>query len=258
MPRPKTVFSAEVSLRLGAYVYVLKDPLDGEPFYVGKGRGNRVFSHAADSLKSYDLKEIPNAKLQRIREIHDRGDDVGIELVRHGLDDPTAHEIEAVLIEEYGLTDLLHNLVKGHGVARGRMSPADVIALYDPPNAPPFPKALHAVVLRIPVLWYPSMTAHALYEATRGWWVIGSRRNYADFAFAVNRGVIREVYEIESWREHSGDEAHGNAASAARKRWGFDGSPAGREMDKYRNRSVRPLFRAGSSNPVRYINCEPS
>ena len=29
------------------------------------------------------------------------------------------------------------------------------------------------------------MTAHALYEATRGWWVIGSRRNYADFVFAV-------------------------------------------------------------------------
>ena len=56
------------------------------------------------------------------------------------------------MIEEYGLTDLLHNLVKGHGVARGRMSPADVIALYDPPNVPPFPKALHAVVLRIPVL----------------------------------------------------------------------------------------------------------
>ena len=138
------------------------------------------------------------------------------------------------------------------------MSPADVIALYDPPNAPPFPKALHAVVLRIPVLLVSVHDRPCALRSDPGLVGYGPASQLRDFAFAVNRGVIREVYEIESWREHSGDDAHGDAASAARKRWGFDGSPAGREMDKYRNRSVRQLFRAGSSNPVRYINCEPS
>ncbi len=38
-------FPAEVALRLKTYVYRLIDPRNGETFYVGKGQGNRVFSH---------------------------------------------------------------------------------------------------------------------------------------------------------------------------------------------------------------------
>ena len=38
------------------------------------------------------------------------------------------------------------------------------------------------------------MPAEELYEATQGWWTLGPRRNGADYAFAVNRRVIREVY----------------------------------------------------------------
>jgi hypothetical protein len=39
-----------------------------------------------------------------------------------------------------------------------------------------------------------------MYEATRGWWVIGPRRTDADYAFAVSRGVAREVYRLDGWR----------------------------------------------------------
>jgi uncharacterized protein len=38
-------FPAGVALQLKTYVYRLIDPRNGETFYVGKGRGNRVFSH---------------------------------------------------------------------------------------------------------------------------------------------------------------------------------------------------------------------
>jgi uncharacterized protein len=38
-------FPPEVAARLGTYVYRLIDPRSGETFYVGKGRGNRVFAH---------------------------------------------------------------------------------------------------------------------------------------------------------------------------------------------------------------------
>lgn len=30
------------------YVYVYIDPRNGEPFYIGRGKGNRMFSHLDD------------------------------------------------------------------------------------------------------------------------------------------------------------------------------------------------------------------
>jgi len=52
------------------------------------------------------------------------------------------------------------------------------------------------ILFRIPRLWSPEMPAEELYETTQGWWTLGRRRNGADYAFAVNRRVIREVYRI--------------------------------------------------------------
>ena len=38
-------FPPEVQGILGIYVYRLIDPRNGQTFYVGKGKGNRVFQH---------------------------------------------------------------------------------------------------------------------------------------------------------------------------------------------------------------------
>ena len=38
-------FPPGVIEHLGWYVYRLIDPRDGSTFYVGKGKGNRVFAH---------------------------------------------------------------------------------------------------------------------------------------------------------------------------------------------------------------------
>lgn len=64
MPR----FSEEVCERLGNYVYRLIDPRNGETFYVGKGRNNRVFDHAEGLPEILeDDSQTLGSKLDRIR-----------------------------------------------------------------------------------------------------------------------------------------------------------------------------------------------
>lgn len=134
------------------------------------------------------------------------------------------------------------------------MSAQDVVALYGAKRAPKFPKSLNAVLLRIPVLWYPAMAPDELYEATRGWWRIGRRRENADYAFAVNRGVIREVYKVSGWRAAR---EHETEPENVGKRFGFDGSVA--EADPVRRRflntDVAHVFKRGAANPVQFVNC---
>jgi hypothetical protein len=65
-------FPPEVPEQLQYYAYRLIDPRNDETFYVGKGKENRVFSHASGEIKSGSLSE----KLTRIRKICLSGVDV--------------------------------------------------------------------------------------------------------------------------------------------------------------------------------------
>jgi hypothetical protein len=91
--------------KLGWYVYRLIDPRNGETFYVGKGKGNRVFSHA---YAEGGLEGDPlDNKLQRIRQIRVAGFEVAHVIHRHGMSERTALDVEAALIDAYpGLTNI--------------------------------------------------------------------------------------------------------------------------------------------------------
>ena len=98
-------FSKKTSEALGSYVYVYSDPDTKKPFYVGKGKGNRVFDHLNDNSES--------AKCLRIQEIRSRGKEPLIEILAHGLDDDTALKVEAAAIDLIGI-DNLTNIQRGH------------------------------------------------------------------------------------------------------------------------------------------------
>lgn len=83
------------------YVYVLLRP-DGQPFYVGKGLGRRVFQHEMEARNT----TLRTHKLNVIREILRAGGSIAY-AVPHFCDDETqAHAFEVALIAKLGRHDL--------------------------------------------------------------------------------------------------------------------------------------------------------
>jgi hypothetical protein len=239
----KVELPPEVIEMLGFYVYTLAAPGTQKPFYVGKGTGNRVFAHATAALKS----PAESDKLSQIREILNAGQQVQYEIVRHGLSEDQALEIEATLIDYLGL-DSLTNLVAGQDMAdRGRMTVNEIIAQY---AAKPVTIEEPALLIIINRLFRRNMTAAQLYDSTRGDWVLGNRRNRARFAFAVYHGVVREVCRIEKWTSVT---TKGERAKR-KDRWQFTGSVA-TDLRHYVNGKVTSYIKKGSQSPVLYINC---
>lgn len=106
-------FPPGVAKHLGWYVYRLIDPRNGETFYVGKGRGDRVFDHVRSALAETEDEDAADLKLQRIKDIASAGLAVGHVVHRHNIEDEdVALQIEAALIDAYPGTT---NKVSGHG-----------------------------------------------------------------------------------------------------------------------------------------------
>jgi hypothetical protein len=96
------------------------------------------------------------------------------------------------------------------------------------------------------------MSPLELYEATRGIWVIGSRRDKAQYAMAVYQGIVREVYRIDQWFP-AGTLTYATRDASEFKgsgRWEFAGEVADDIRDEYVGHSVGK----GGQNPIRYEN----
>ncbi len=85
---PKSTIFRKKSPRAGHYVYRLIDPRNGETFYVGKGRGNRVFQHVrASDIEGVEDEDAVSLKMSRIRAILGAGLNVIHVIHRHEIPD---------------------------------------------------------------------------------------------------------------------------------------------------------------------------
>lgn len=109
-----------------------------------------------------------------------------------------------------------------------------------------------ALLFTINQLFRSGMSPLELYEATRGFWVIGPRRDKVELALAVYQGVVREVYRIRAW--HPADTLEYTTRDAAEYRgsgrWEFEGDIATDVRAEYVNGSVGK----GGQNQIRYVN----
>ncbi|PWC92653.1 GIY-YIG nuclease family protein [Azospirillum sp. TSO5] len=83
------------------YVYLLGTP-DGQPFYVGKGCGDRVFQHEAEARGTLRRSH----KLNLIRKILRTGGELRYALAAFFDDESDAHRLERGLIRRIGRHDL--------------------------------------------------------------------------------------------------------------------------------------------------------
>lgn len=234
-------FPRSVIEKLGFYVYLLIDPTTDKVFYVGKGTGNRIFAHINSAIAS----PLDNDKLERIRSIQSQGLQVKHSIIRHGLAEKEAFEVEAALIDFIDIQELT-NVVLGHDSdSRGLMSITDIITKY---LAPEIEIAEPVILVTVNRLFRRNMTDEEIYEITRGNWVVGERRNKAKYAFCIYNGTVRQVYAIQRWfpiKARSQD-------ARTQNRWRFDGIVA-QDLQHYVGGNVEKYV--GAQNPIRYVNC---
>jgi hypothetical protein len=169
-------------------------------------------------------------------------------------DEETAFRLEAAVIDALGLEKLTNEIRGIDSVRMGRMRLEELVAVY---AAPPVDIVDPAILIRINRLFRPHMTDQELYEATRGMWRLGTRREKYPLAMAVFVGVVREVYQIDSW--HSAGtttyvtELHRNPAPAGR--WEFVGKVADEPIrSRYKLKSVAKYFPRGLQSPTVYVD----
>ena len=234
-------FPPEVIENLKNYVYRLIDPRNGETFYVGRGTGNRLYSHIHDELGS-DSDEVGD-KLKRIRAIRLEGLEVSHVVHRHGMEPNVAIEVEAALIDAYpGLT----NFMGGEGSGdRGAMHADEIVREYLAEPAEIRHRALLISVNR-------SALEQPLYEATRFAWNLSQKRaNEAEIVLASEKGIIRGVFIPEKWMEATAENFPGRPDAPGRL--GFVGREAPPEIQSaYVGRRIPDQYRFGTGNPIRY------
>ena len=241
-------FPEEVIERLGWYVYRLVDPRNGETFYVGKGKADRVFQHAKGALSVSGDEDVADLKAQRIKDIRAAGLDVGHVIHRHGIESENlAFQIEGAVMDAYpGLTNQTGGHRSGdYGVRHAR----EIIAEY---SAEPFDVGEMLILISIGKSY--DEAEKSIYEAVRGVWVIDPERaRKHNLVLAHRRGVVVGAYRPTEWVPATFENFPWYTGGG--KRWGFVGAPAEEATASlYLQKRVPELYRAkGAANPVRFI-----
>ena len=219
---------------LGRYVYVLVDPFDGIPFYVGRGVGARVAQHGVDATKWIDDERgSAGAKIQRIREIRRNGGEPEIYIARRQIStQKECNAVEASLIDvlltfpiraQLPVVPLtgggqLTNAVRGEGVENGFES---LMLLIQEATAPPLatetPMLVVALGSWVPekqelpgggtregrgwkAEWAIQPDLQELGQSVSCWWAGLNERSVADrrvrHVVATYRSITRGLFEI--------------------------------------------------------------
>ena len=244
-------FSPRTEEALKYYVYLLVDPRDKKIFYVGKGKGDRVFAHVHCALTSDEESD----KLNTIRDIESCGQKVVYYIVRHGMEEDEAFLVESVLIDMLTFRDFasvanITNIQAGHRqFDRGIKTAEELEALYNGGELNNADFVDKLLVININGTYNLKNERHPnIYEATRKSWVLSpNRAQNVQYVLSEYRGVVRAIFVPKKW-DHEVDNP---------KRWLFEGYEITEQnnpeiYNRYINKRI--VKAKGVQNPIRYYN----
>lgn len=157
-----------------------------------------MFNHVEEAVSG----DRASLKLDTIREIRSLGLDVKHYIVRHGISQDVAFEIESTLIDfltyqEFNLEKVLSNVVAGHHAwNRGIKSIDEISTLYDCKEIE-LAKEDKIICININKTYVNNQRAD-IYDATRHYWRINiNRARRATHVLAICRGIVRAVFKPE-------------------------------------------------------------
>lgn len=238
-------FSPGVAENIDYYVYRLIDPSNDKTFYIGKGKGNRMFAHAEGKPKLEKGETRKTVKLNVIHKIQKAKQEVNYRIHRHGMTEKCALEVEAALIDAYKTKQ-----VKGHDSDRGESTVEQLEVRYakrkmiiDPQHK----------LLFIKTKWTTVDDHGCVYEAVRRAWKIDrNRANRANFILAIIDGVCAGIFKSSSWIISPGDEK--KSKREQRSEFRGDTVLSKNITDRYYNKVVPDeIWKPGATNPIRYV-----
>ena len=200
-------FKQSVKDALNYYVYALVNPINHMIFYIGKGKGDRVFQHAEYALN----EDSQNLKFDTIRKIIAQGYKVEYYILRHNLTEDEAFLVESTLIDmltysKFNHENQLTNIASGHHQWDEGIKRIDELnALYDCSNI----KVNDHDKLLLVSLNRSFNQAKAqgvyrrldIYESTRKYWAIGKGKpQEINYVLGVYKGIVRCVIKVESYK----------------------------------------------------------
>lgn len=240
-------FTHEVCEKIGYYVYRLVDPRNGQTFYVGKGKGNRVFAHTNYALKSIPMGEHLqdtdsdiSLKVKIICDIHNAGFEVIHIIHRWGLETNTqALLIEAAVMDCYaGLSNIQGGYETDCSVVR-------VEQLQKRFSIKPFKEPHNIKYMIIKIKQSIIDERGSVYEAVRRAWKVSSKKiNKYSYVLAVKKGIVEEVYCPTKWERNQ----------ERPDRYEFVGEIAPAEIQEiFKGKRIPDKYiQRGMSNPVLY------
>jgi hypothetical protein len=192
-------FSAKVCDDLGHYVYRLIDPRrDNETFYVGRGTRNRLYDHV-NSYKPARDETPQSAKISRIIDIHESGNQVQYIIHRHKIPKSAHAEVEAAVIDAF---PNLTNDKGGDGSnSRGPMTDKEIKWKYELPEFTQINTKTEILFISINSFSGDTENVDEVYSQARfAWRVAVSRANICKYVVAVYRDVIVGVFENCQWK----------------------------------------------------------
>ncbi len=238
-------FTKEVCEELGYYVYRLIDPRNGQTFYVGKGKDNRVFAHVKDALKDYECENYLSpdeddisTKIKIIKEIKAEGLDVIHVIHRHGLTEKEAFEVAAALIDCFPESA---NLQSGHNSEYGVNNAKTLQKKYSTEMYNE-PDNLNYMIIKTRNETIKER-GDDLYNAVRSAWKVDKKRaDKIKYVLGVVDGIVKGVFEVEKWKE------------AGNGRFEFDGKDADPNITNiFKGKRIPEKYsKKGNASPIQY------